>query len=128
MPELATKPLPQTTGWKRSVKAPWGPVAPRLPWGGCAALVCFWPPAACRPPAPVPQRLVMNQRLAVPSHPGLPPPFTFTGKQPLLGANKPYRGRMGVSSDGKIVQVIDTIGLESYLKGVVPAEVPWAWP
>src|SRR6185436_16827080 len=40
----------------------------------------------------------------------------------------PYRGRMSVSSDGKLVQVIDTVGLESYLKGVVPAEMPSTWP
>ncbi len=33
-----------------------------------------------------------------------------------------------MSSDGKLVQVIDTVGLESYLKGVVPAEMPSAWP
>jgi SpoIID/LytB domain protein len=75
-----------------------------------------------------PGRLVLKQKLSIPGHPDLQPPLTFTGKQPLLVANKPYRGRMAVSSDGKIVQVIDTIGLESYLKGVVPAEVPSAWP
>ena len=41
---------------------------------------------------------------------------------------KPYRGKVVVSSDGKLVQVIDTVGLEPYLKGVVPAEMPSNWP
>ena len=33
-----------------------------------------------------------------------------------------------VSGDGKLVQVVDIVGLEQYLKGVVPAEMPSNWP
>jgi stage II sporulation protein D len=75
-----------------------------------------------------PAALVLKPKLAITGHPELQPPFTFTGKQPLIVDKIPYRGRMSVSSDGKLVQVIDTVGLESYLKGVVPAEMPSTWP
>jgi SpoIID/LytB domain protein len=57
----------------------------------------------------------------------LTPPLTFTSKQPLVIAGKPYRGKIRVLSNGKTLQVIDVVGLEAYLKGVVPAEMPSAW-
>jgi stage II sporulation protein D len=75
-----------------------------------------------------PGALVLKATLALADHPELQPPFTFVGKQPLIVDKVPYRGKLGVSSDGKLVQVIDTVGLESYLKGVVPAETPSSWP
>ncbi len=75
-----------------------------------------------------PGPLVLKPALAVTGHPELRPPLTFTAKQPLTVNGTAYRGRMGVSSDGKLVQVIDTLGLEAYLKGVVPAEMPSSWP
>ena len=72
--------------------------------------------------------LVLKGKLAIAGHPELQPPFTFIGRQPLVVDKVAYRGRLGVSSDGKLVQVIDTVGLEAYLKGVVPAEMPPTWP
>jgi stage II sporulation protein D len=57
----------------------------------------------------------------------LQPPLTFVGKQPLVVGGKPYRGRIVVTSDGKRVQVVDAVTLESYLKGVVPSEMPFDW-
>ena len=72
--------------------------------------------------------LVLKATLAIAGHPELQPPFTFTGALPLAVNGRPYRGRISVSSDAKLVQVIDTVGLETYLKGVVPAEMPSAWP
>ena len=75
-----------------------------------------------------PGALVLKPKLALAGHPELRPPFTFVGKQPLVVDKVPYRGKLSVSSDGKLVQVIDTVGLESYLKGVVPAEMPSSWP
>jgi hypothetical protein len=75
-----------------------------------------------------PGLLVFKAKLALVDHPELQPPFTFVSKQPLLVGKLPYRGKLSVASDGKLVQVIDTLGLESYLKGVVPAEMPSAWP
>jgi stage II sporulation protein D len=75
-----------------------------------------------------PGALVLKAKLTLAAHPELQPPFTFLGKQPLIVGKVPYRGKLSVSSDGKLVQVIDTLGLEAYLKGVVPAEMPSAWP
>src|SRR5262249_5792181 len=57
----------------------------------------------------------------------LEPPLTFVGTQPLVVGGKPYRGRIVVTSDGKRVQVVDAVSLESYLKGVVPSEMPFDW-
>jgi stage II sporulation protein D len=74
-----------------------------------------------------PGRRLLKAKLALADHPELQSPFTFVGKQPLLVNKVPYRGKLSVSSDGKLVQVIDTVGLESYLKGVVPAEMPSSW-
>ena len=74
-----------------------------------------------------PGALVLKAKLVITGHPELQPPFTFSGKQPLVVDKVAYRGRLSVSSDGKLVQVIDTVGLESYLKGVVPAEMPSSW-
>jgi stage II sporulation protein D len=73
-----------------------------------------------------PAALVLTPKLALPGK-KLVPPLTFTAKQPLLVDGKPYRGRLVVSSDGKVVQLVDVVGLEAYLKGVVPAEMPAAW-
>jgi len=57
----------------------------------------------------------------------LQPPLTFTGKQPIAVDGKPYRGKLTVAAAGKLVQVVDVVGLEPYLKGVVPAEMPSTW-
>ncbi len=54
--------------------------------------------------------------------------LTFAAAQPLAVNGTPYRGKLVVSGDGKLVQVIDAVGLEQYLKGVVPAEMPSDWP
>ena len=71
--------------------------------------------------------LKLTPKLAIADHPELQPPFKLVGKQPLIVDQVPYRGTLNVSSDGKLVQVIDTVGLESYLKAVVPAEMPSSW-
>jgi stage II sporulation protein D len=73
-----------------------------------------------------PGTLVLKPKLVVPGK-QLTPPLTFTSKQPLVIGGKPYRGKIRVRSDGKMLQVIDLVGLEAYLKGVVPAEMPSAW-
>jgi stage II sporulation protein D len=72
--------------------------------------------------------LNLKPKLAVAGQPALQPPFTFVGKQPLVVDGRPYRGKIVVSSDGKQLQVVDTVGLEAYLKGVVPSEMPSGWP
>jgi stage II sporulation protein D len=75
-----------------------------------------------------PAELSLGPKLAVSDHPELQPPYTFTGKQPLAVDGKEYRGRLLVSTDGKKLEVVDVLALENYLKGVVPAEMPSAWP
>jgi stage II sporulation protein D len=74
-----------------------------------------------------PSIITLKPKLAIAGHPELQPPFTFIGKQPLVVDGKPYRGKIVVSSDGKQLQVIDSVGLEAYLKGVVPSEMPSTW-
>ncbi|HEX7626281.1 MAG TPA: SpoIID/LytB domain-containing protein [Gaiellaceae bacterium] len=74
-----------------------------------------------------PGALVLKGTPAIDTQPALQPPFTFTAPQPLTVDGKPYRGKLLVSGDGKLVQVIDTVGLENYVKGVVPAEMPSNW-
>ena len=76
----------------------------------------------------VPGILNLKPKLAIAGQPALQPPFTFVGKQPLVVDGRPYRGKIVVSSDGKQLQVVDTVGLEAYLKGVVPSEMPSGWP
>ena len=72
--------------------------------------------------------LASSANLAIAGHLALQPPFSFVGRQPLVVDGRPYRGKITVSSDGKHLQVIDTVGLEAYLKGVVPSEMPSNWP
>ena len=55
-------------------------------------------------------------------------PLTFTAAAPLQVNGNVYRGRISVSVVGKVLQAVDVVGLETYLRGVVPAEVPSAWP
>jgi stage II sporulation protein D len=55
------------------------------------------------------------------------PPLTFTAKQPLAVDGHVYRGKLVLSTDGRLVNVVDTVALEQYVKGVVPAEMPSGW-
>jgi stage II sporulation protein D len=42
--------------------------------------------------------------------------------------NGVYRGRMVLVRDGGAVMAVNSVGLEQYLYGVVPAEMPASWP
>lgn len=57
-------------------------------------------------------------------------PLTFRpGKgAPLLVDGKGYRGDLRVSVVDGALQVVDHVGLDAYLLGVVPGEVPREWP
>jgi stage II sporulation protein D len=55
-------------------------------------------------------------------------PMTFSSPVPIAVDGKPFRGRIAVSQDGKALEVVDDVALESYLKGVVPSEMPFDWP
>lgn len=74
-----------------------------------------------------PGALVLKGTPVLDAQPTLQPPFTFASAQPLSVNGAPYRGKLVVSGDGKLVQVIDVVGLEQYVKGVVPAEMPSNW-
>ena len=58
----------------------------------------------------------------------LQPPLELTAAAPVAVGGVPYRGRLALALDGGLVDVIDTVSLEQYLKGVVPAEMPSKWP
>jgi stage II sporulation protein D len=58
----------------------------------------------------------------------LPGPLRFLpGKSPLWLVH-PYRGSFVVTATGKKVSVVNTVGLESYVRGVVSGEMPRDWP
>jgi stage II sporulation protein D len=82
-----------------------------------------------------PGELVLGPALRLTAAVGADPapltaPLSFVPRSgPLLLAGKPYRGSIQVSKgkDGKL-QAVNVVGLEDYLKGVVPAEMPPTWP
>jgi stage II sporulation protein D len=55
-------------------------------------------------------------------------PLVFASAKPLLVDGHGYRGKLEASLDGKRLQIVDVVGLEAYVKGVVPAEMPSSWP
>jgi stage II sporulation protein D len=54
-------------------------------------------------------------------------PLTFASKRPISIDGHPYRGTVVVQTDGKLLTLVDKVGLEAYVKGVVPAEMPSNW-
>ncbi len=58
----------------------------------------------------------------------LPGPLTFKpGKSPLWLAH-PWRGTLEIASAGKTMSVVNTVAIESYVRGVVSSEMPHDWP
>ena len=58
----------------------------------------------------------------------LPGPLVFLpGSTPLKYGGKEYRGQLQVNAT-KTLQLVNSVGLEPYLYGVVPREVPFHWP
>jgi SpoIID/LytB domain protein len=63
-------------------------------------------------------------------------PVTVTGRAntTLRGAAENglrdgiYRGRMVLAPDGRALLAVNSVGLEQYIYGVVPAEMPASWP
>ena len=76
----------------------------------------------------MPGPLVLKGTPALAARPALQQPFTFSAAQPISVNGAAYRGKLIVSGDGKLVQVVDSLGLEQYVKAVVPGEVPSNWP
>ena len=64
---------------------------------------------------------------------GVPTPFVaplvfLPGSSPLELGRLAYRGRLEVALTAKKLTAINVVGLEDYLAGVVPREMPAAWP
>jgi stage II sporulation protein D len=58
----------------------------------------------------------------------LPGPLTFIpGKSPLWLAH-PWRGSLLVTANAKAMSVVNTVSIESYVRGVVSSEMPHDWP
>jgi stage II sporulation protein D len=57
-------------------------------------------------------------------------PLTFRAAQGsfLTVAERSYRGDLRVAQAGAKLQLVNVVGLESYLLGVVPGEMPKDWP
>ncbi len=61
--------------------------------------------------------------------PLVPPVTILPGAGAALGlGSKTYRGRLTLTSDGAKLQAVNVVGLEQYLQGVVPGEMPKSWP
>jgi stage II sporulation protein D len=75
-----------------------------------------------------PRKLALGTGLKIDGE-ALVPPLTFSADTPLTVGKKAYRGSIVVQKDakGKLL-AIDDVGLEDYLRGVVPAEIPSTWP
>jgi stage II sporulation protein D len=60
----------------------------------------------------------------------LPGPLTLrpTGGSQLAFGGKSYRGEVQIAKAGGKLQVVNVVGLEAYLLGVVPGEMPKDWP
>jgi stage II sporulation protein D len=71
--------------------------------------------------------LTIDSTLTVDGTP-LQPPLKIAAKAPLSVGGSLYRGTLTAGLDGKLVVVADVVGLEQYLKGVVPSEMPSRWP
>jgi len=55
-------------------------------------------------------------------------PLTFlAGASPLRLGGRPYRGQLLVSVAGSALRAVNNVGLEGYLYGVVPSEMPHDW-
>jgi len=56
-------------------------------------------------------------------------PLVFLpGATPLKYGGKQYRGQFQVNASKTSLQLVNSVGLEPYLYGVVPREVPFHWP
>jgi stage II sporulation protein D len=58
----------------------------------------------------------------------LKPPLTFLAGVEPLWLGRRYRGTIQVDREGSKLRAINIVGLEPYLYGVVPSEVPDDWP
>jgi stage II sporulation protein D len=56
-------------------------------------------------------------------------PLVFSaGAEPLALNGKRYRGSLEVAIENARLRAINVVGVEGYVAGVVPSEVPYTWP
>ena len=55
-------------------------------------------------------------------------PVIISGKAPLKWNDRPYRGHFKITQQGGAFNVVNVLGIEDYLKGVLKMEVNPAWP
>ena len=65
---------------------------------------------------------------AQPAKPLISPLVFLPGATPLKYGGKQYRGQLQVNAALTSLQLVNSVGLEPYLYGVVPREVPYLWP
>jgi SpoIID/LytB domain protein len=56
------------------------------------------------------------------------PLVLLAGREPLEVNKRAYRGEVSVNVDKGKLRAINSLGLEAYLYGVVPSEMPHRWP
>ncbi len=71
--------------------------------------------------------LVLTPRLLLGKHRLVPPVTVEPGAQPLTLDGAGYRGSLTLLRTGARLVVVNTLPLERYLRGVVPAEMPRNW-
>jgi len=71
--------------------------------------------------------LVLRPRLLLGSKRLVPPVSVEPGAQPLTLGGHGYRGSLTLLLSGGQFSVVNTVPLELYLRGVVPAEMPGRW-
>ena len=71
--------------------------------------------------------LVLTPRLLFGKHRLAPPVTIEPGAQPLTLGGTGYRGELTLLRAGGTLSVVNTLPLERYLRGVVPAEMPNHW-
>src|SRR5262245_23958706 len=75
----------------------------------------------------------LDPTLTLQPDPAKPPqtlqgPLTFKPGKSALWLRNPYRGTFTVTTNGKTLSLVNTVGLEGYIRGVVSSEMPKDWP
>jgi stage II sporulation protein D len=71
--------------------------------------------------------LPLTPRLRLGKHTLVPPISVVPGAQPLTLGGSGYRGSLTIERAPGKLSVVNTLSLELYLRGVVPAEMPGRW-
>jgi SpoIID/LytB domain protein len=74
--------------------------------------------------------LVLTPELLLPSTtiPAKGPLVLRAGKAPLTLDGRAYRGRFEIALQGAFLRVVNHVGVEDYIQGVVADEMPYTWP